>query len=209
MTNVDHAYQFIRSRIILGIYEPGHILSENQLSIRLNMSRTPIREAIKKLENDGLIEQNGQETKVTEISLEELKENYDLRSMLESYALKKNFAHLDKKELAKFSQKFDQVLKQPNWQEYLELDSRFHYFLTNNGKQTTLQKSLDVLAAQTNRMRFAIRDDQHCMKSSIKEIKQIIAAIQANNLVMAINKLDEHIKNVYLWEESFLKSKNK
>lgn len=83
MTNQDKAYKYIKNQIISGKYQPGHVFSENQLSIRLNMSRTPIREAFKKLENDGLIERDGQETKVTEVDSEELKENYELRSMME------------------------------------------------------------------------------------------------------------------------------
>lgn len=75
MTNQEIAYNYIKEQIITGKYQPGHLLSENQMGIRLNLSRTPIREAINALETEGLIERKGQETRVTEITAKELKEN--------------------------------------------------------------------------------------------------------------------------------------
>lgn len=207
MTNEDRAYDYIKSQITSGIYQPGHILSENQMRIKLGMSRTPIREAFKKLENDGLIERNGQVTSVTKISFNELKENYDLRSMMESYALKKNFASLDHSLLSKFETNLQTTLKQEDWTKYLELDEQFHSYLTNTHNDSTLQKELDLLKSQTNRMRYTIQDNQRCMKSSVKEIMAIITAIKENDLPLAIEKLETHIKSVYDWESSYLSSK--
>ncbi|GAA3637898.1 GntR family transcriptional regulator [Lactobacillus hamsteri] len=204
MTNQDQAYKYIKDQIIAGKYQPGHVFSENQLSIRLNMSRTPIREAFKKLENDGLIERNGQETKVTKVDSEELKENYELRSMMEGYALNKSFKNLDRNQLNSFESKFRSALDQKNWQLYLECDEKFHCYLTKSEDKVTLQKELDLLQSQTNRMRYAIRDDQRCMKSSVKEILEIISAIREDDQDQAIKKLRQHIESVYEWESSYL-----
>lgn len=204
MTNQDKAYKYIKNQIISGKYQPGHVFSENQLSIRLNMSRTPIREAFKKLENDCLIERDRQETKVTEVDSEELKENYELRSMMERYALNKSFEKLDHDRLDDFESKFRSALDEKNWQKYLKCDEQFHHYLTESDDKATLQKELDLLQSQTNRMRYAIRDDQRCMKSSVKEILAIIAAVREDNREKAIKKLRSHIESVYAWESSYL-----
>lgn len=205
MTNEDRAYEYIKSQIIAGKYKPGHIFSENQMCIKLDMSRTPIREAFKKLENDGLIERQGQTTLVTQIDLAELQENYDLRSMIEGYALKQSFNSLDHNELKKFETEFHKVLQDKDWGKYLQLDEQFHHYLTKSDDKITLQKELDLLQSQTNRMRYAIRDDQRCMKSSVQEILDIIDAIKEHNLQKAIEELQNHIKSVYSWELSYLK----
>lgn len=204
MTNEDRAYQFIKSQIISGKYRRGHVLSENQMCIKLDMSRTPVREAFEKLENDGLIERDGQETRVTQIKKEELRENYDLRSMLEGYALEKSFSNLDKSKLEKFRMGFTNALGSKNWEDYLRLDEQFHHFLTKNDDQSTLQKSLDLLQSQTNRMRYAIRDDQRCMISSVDEILKIIDAIADNDRDEAVRRLNKHVKSVYDWEAEYL-----
>ncbi|MCT7688223.1 GntR family transcriptional regulator [Lactobacillus crispatus] len=64
MNNQEKAYLFIKDQINTGHFKPGHLLSENQTRIKLNMSRTPIREAIreaiKQLENEGLLVRQGQ-----------------------------------------------------------------------------------------------------------------------------------------------------
>lgn len=205
MTNQDQAYDFIKSQIIAGKYQPGHVFSENQMKIRLNMSRTPIREAFKKLENEGLIERSGQETRVTQVDLDELKENYELRSMMEGYALNKSFNKLDHHQLAIFKEDFQKALIEKDWQQYLEFDERFHHYLTESDDKATLQKELDLLQSQTNRMRYAIRDDQRCMKSSVKEIMDIITAVEEDNREEAVINLRKHIESVYQWESSYLK----
>ncbi|WP_103662532.1 GntR family transcriptional regulator [Lactobacillus sp. HT06-2] len=204
MSNEDKAYRYLKQQIINGKYQPGHVLSENQMCIKLNMSRTPVREAFKKLENDGLLERDGQETRVTQVTLAELKENYDLRSMLEVYALKKSFANLDQTRLNDFRLKFEKALNDKDWTSYLELDAQFHQYLTHSNDKSVLQKNLDLLKSQTNRMRYAIRDDQRCMISSVDELLQIIAAIKENNQAKAVAQLNKHVKSVYDWERIYL-----
>ena len=204
MKNQEKAYQAIKEAIITGYYKPGHVLSENQLCIRLNMSRTPVREAIKELENEGLLVINGQKTSVSHITLVELKNNYDLRSLLESYALERNFPNLDVKIAQDYGQKFQAILAKKDWAAYLKLDELFHVFLTENSDNPTLQKALDLLRTQTNRMRYAIVDNNRCMKSSVAEILTIIDAISQQNILAASNALKAHIKNVYEWEQQYL-----
>lgn len=204
MSNQEKAYRFIKEQIITGHFKPGHLLSENQMCIKLNMSRTPIREAIKQLESEGLLTKQGQKTSVSQVTLAELKDNFDLRSLLESYALEKNFPNLDQKLANEYGQKFQTILTRQDWQAYLKLDELFHVFLTENTGNPTIQKTLDLLRTQTNRMRYAIIDNDRCMKSSVKEIMNIIAAIDKKDILAASNALKTHIRNVYDWEVQFL-----
>lgn len=80
------AYNFIKDAIILGKYGPGVRLGEETLAKELNISRTPIREAIKQLEAEGLVVPLKRGVGVRSFTKEDIKEIYDLRSLLESYA---------------------------------------------------------------------------------------------------------------------------
>lgn len=208
MKSDKQAYVYLKGKIVDGIYQPQHEISENQIALNLNMSRTPVREAIKRLENEGLVrQQNGRKTTVTNLKLEELKENFELRSMLEVYALEKSFENLDLATLARFDAEFDSILKKNQWTNYLELDEQFHCFLIQNETENSFQKILDILKNQTNRFRYVISDNTGCMQTSVKEIKKIIDDIKHQNKEKAVMHLKEHIRNVYIGERQDLKNK--
>ncbi|KRN93152.1 GntR family transcriptional regulator [Pediococcus stilesii] len=208
MKNDEQAYIYLKKKIIDGTYQPEHEVSENQIALNLNMSRTPIREAFRRLESEGLVkQQTGRKTIITGLNLEELKENYELRSMLESYALRKSFSNLDLEKLNYFSREFNTVLKKNAWNDYLDLDERFHCFLIQNEGEGSFRRILDILKSQTNRFRYAIEDDTGCMQSSVREIKKIITDIQQQDQEHAVSHLNEHIKNVYISELNYLQNK--
>lgn len=205
MTNQKKAYNYIKEQIITGKYRPGHLLSENQMGIRLNLSRTPIREAINMLETEGLIERNGQETRVTNITAEELKENYDLRSMLEAYALKKNFDNLDEAKLINIKKQLIQAGQEQNWSQYIILDKKLHLYLTSSANDSTLQKSLDLLNNQTDRMRYTIDESKLCVRTCVKELIEIIDTILNKDKNLTIELLQDHISKVFSWESEYFK----
>ncbi|MDQ0163038.1 GntR family transcriptional regulator [Bacillus alveayuensis] len=80
------AYNFIKEAIIHLKYPPGMRLTEESLAKELNLSRTPIREAIKQLEAEGLVVPLKRGVKVRHFTKEDIKKIYDIRTLLESYA---------------------------------------------------------------------------------------------------------------------------
>jgi DNA-binding GntR family transcriptional regulator len=85
---LDHTYQAIRQQLLDGELKAGERVSEQGLAERLGVSRSPVREAIKRLQRDGYFEQvHRYGTIVREPSLEEVAEAYDLRCALEPYAI--------------------------------------------------------------------------------------------------------------------------
>lgn len=80
------AYDFIRNAIIEGDYEPGQRLTEEYLASELNLSRTPIREAIKRLETEGMVTSLKRGVSVRTFHKDDIRQIYDLRALLEGYA---------------------------------------------------------------------------------------------------------------------------
>lgn len=79
-------YQRLRDRILEGSYEAGAALTETTLALDLSVSRTPIREALRRLEQDGLVERGARGMQVRSRSPEEILEIYEVRVVLETAA---------------------------------------------------------------------------------------------------------------------------
>lgn len=86
----EQAYNQIRQDIISGVLEEHERLTEQALAERIGLSRTPVREAIKRLIHEGFIEnQSGYSTRVAKFSFDEAEQIFQLRSMLEGYAIRR------------------------------------------------------------------------------------------------------------------------
>jgi DNA-binding GntR family transcriptional regulator len=108
--SADHAYDAIRLQILNGSVAPGSRLIEVDLARDLQTSRTPIREALRRLEAEGLLEvlpHRG--ARVTEWSLDDLREIYDLRSVLESMAAERAAMRIDDAILAELTSLCDEM----------------------------------------------------------------------------------------------------
>jgi DNA-binding GntR family transcriptional regulator len=85
----ERAYERIKERLLNSEYPPGSFLSERQLAASLGMSKTPVKAALERLESEGLISVSPQQgIVVRELSVREIADQYEIRSVLESYALR-------------------------------------------------------------------------------------------------------------------------
>ena len=84
----DQVYQLLKNEICQGVYEPGYWLQEKELSQRLRVSRSPVREALLQLGRDGLVRNiPNKGVFVREFSIRDIEDVFDLRIMMESFAI--------------------------------------------------------------------------------------------------------------------------
>ena len=97
----ERAYQTIRARIMDGSFPPGAALREEALAAEIGVSRTPVRDALRRLLADGLVESaRNRGTFVAEITTDDLLEVYQLRAMLEGFAARRAASRITPGELA-------------------------------------------------------------------------------------------------------------
>jgi len=95
-------YSILKNSILKSILKPGEKLNQEKIAKQLNVSRMPIRIAIKKLEKDGLVQNKPYKgTRVTSFSNDNIEEIYSIRLILESYALKLSIGLFNKEEIEK------------------------------------------------------------------------------------------------------------
>lgn len=158
--NREYAYRLLRSNIMTLQLPPGTSLNEDEISERLNMSRTPVHEAITKLKGEWLIEvlpQRG--TKVTLIDPVLMKEGYHARSVLDASLLKDNAGKLDNNQL-------QQLLNLLNQQEeaskntvdqidaFIQLDDELHHHMYIFGGRPHIWEATRGLVSHYDRARY-------------------------------------------------------
>jgi DNA-binding GntR family transcriptional regulator len=137
----DHVYLYLYERINNGTLKPGDKINENQLCKDLEVSRTPIREALIKLEDEGYIERLPRRGFVVkEISLGKIKEIYEILGCLEGFAASLAIDRLTEKDLMVMKilvQKMDDAISDKNVHEYFKLQRNFHetYILACGNKE--------------------------------------------------------------------------
>jgi DNA-binding GntR family transcriptional regulator len=129
----DHAYQSIRSLILSGAYQPGQRMTEEELAHRVGVSRTSVRDSLRRLASDGLVRSEpSRGTFVAEMSMAEIEEIFQLRATLEGHASALAALHAkpeDIEELAHISAHIEDLL-----QANLDNDALFAQFQASNNQ---------------------------------------------------------------------------
>lgn len=128
------AYQHIKNGILEGIHAPGQRLTEDFLAAELNLSRTPIREALRRLEAEGLVTTSGRGVSVRAFSTQDVRQIYELRALLEGYAAEHAAVWRDKNDLVQFqlaNERFASAVsaartQTPDIREFVEANRLFH-----------------------------------------------------------------------------------
>ncbi len=150
------AYETIKEKIIQCDYRPNTFLSESLLMKEIDASRTPIREALNKLEQEGFITilpKKG--VMVTSLTLSEVNMAFDTRILLEPYILENYMEYINIEKLKEIKENFRTLLKSsadPN--DFGILDDRFHRIITTACTNKYLNISLSHVFDQSMRIRL-------------------------------------------------------
>lgn len=190
----------IRDAIVTGEYEPGQKLSETALSEYFKVSRTPIREALKQLEREGLVEiipRVG--TCVTKPTEQELKELFTLKEVLEGLAAGL-FAEIGNANEIKKVQKavadMEKALQTSDNKLYVEANSIFHKTILDGANNSKLSYMLNLLLNQIpyNRYVFITIGDPIRREQSLQEHKDILYAIEKGDRMEAEKMMRHHVR---------------
>ena len=195
----DVVFNTLRQAILRGELKPGERLMEIQLANKLGVSRTPIREAIRKLELEGLvlmIPRRGAE--VAEITEKSLRDVLEVRRALEELSVKLACARITEEqieELKEAAKEFETHLKGGDITSYAEADVKFHdiiYHATDNQRLIAL---LYNLREQMYRYRVEYLKREEVHEKLLAEHQYIIEMLEQRNQEKAIEAVCKHIDN--------------
>ncbi|WP_134702259.1 GntR family transcriptional regulator [Ammoniphilus sp. YIM 78166] len=194
----EQVYHILLNMLLDGEFEPGERLVETRLADQLNVSRGPIREAIRMLIKDGLLVQQGNTVIAYRATLEDIIGVYQCRSSLESLAARLSVHHMTEEKITYLTTNISNtriaVLDQ-KVQDIVRLNTEFHDCIiecSHNDSLIQLMKGIrmKIYYMRNNMFRNFYRDDEY-----LAEHQSILDAIQERSEVKAEEMMKVHINN--------------
>ncbi|MBQ4564218.1 MAG: GntR family transcriptional regulator [Lachnospiraceae bacterium] len=194
----DVVFKTLRGAILRGDLKPGQRLMEIQLANQLGVSRTPVREAIRMLELEGLVKMVPRKgAEVAQISEKHLRDVLEVRSALEELAGTLACERMNAEqlyELKRVNRQFMQVIDSENITAIADADENFHLVIYNATGNERLSQMVNGLREQMYRYRLEHIKDRSKREELVKEHEAIIRALEERDPVQARDAIRSHIQ---------------
>ena len=195
----DVVFNTLRQAILTGDFLPGERLMEITLAKRLGVSRTPVREAIRKLELEGLVDMIPRKgAAVARITVSDLKDVLEVRCHLEEFAASIACDRITEEEKAQLTvalKAFEQAIEDKDLRLIAQRDVEFHDVIFRATKNKRLLQIINNLREQIYRYRIEYIKDFGYHETLVKEHKEILDAIFSGNKEAAEKIMRTHIYN--------------
>lgn len=192
-------FESLREAIINGHLKPGERLMEIQLADEMGVSRTPVREAIRKLELEGfvvMIPRKG--AYVAGISLKDIADVFEIRAALESLAAALAAERITEDELEALERslvKVSECTEANDLDSLIVVDTDFHDILYKASRNERLVQIVSNLREQIQRFRMTSLSQPGRLKDTIEEHRKLVEALSERNIELARTLAREHIEN--------------
>ncbi len=190
-----NVYQALMRQIILLEQKPGAVIREKELMEAFEVSRTPVREALMRLEMDGLVRIiPNVGTFVEEVSFQQLKDVFEIRSHLVLLAGNLAAARITDEEITEIRRRIEDMRSTQETKELIRLDGEIHQIINNATRNELLIKMLNGLHDQAVRIWTFSGAAGGYWKNLEKEFNDIAAALEQHDEEMTARLLEEHTK---------------
>ena len=197
MTRVDDAYARLKDEIRTNRMPPGFQASEPEIALRLGMSRTPVREALIRLESEGLVElipRRG--ARVLPININDMREIYEILTSLEpdvaGNVAAKNPTEAELSPLEEAAADMEKALADDDLDAWADADDRFHHHLLDLHGNRRLREFVLALNDQVHRTRIVTLRLRDKPVKSNREHREIVEHIRAGDADAARNAFRAH-----------------
>nr|WP_307990971.1 GntR family transcriptional regulator [uncultured Niameybacter sp.] len=194
----DIVFQTIRKAILNGELEPGERLMETQLGEKLGVSRTPIREAIRKLELEGLVVMVPRKgAQVAQFTIKDIEDVLQVRASLEALAAKLACKHMDERSFLKLQliiTEYEYAAKEDDIEVMIQKDIEFHDTIALASQNDKLIQLYNNMREQVQRYRIAYLKNTEQSNAVIAEHNEILKALKDGEEEVAAKLATKHIE---------------
>lgn len=197
----DQIFEQLERDILTGKYQRGEVLSELRLSAELGVSRTPIREAVRRLEQENILKETGRGMVVIGISREDMQDMYEIRLRIEGLAASRAAANISDEQLKQMEQTLDlqsfYIDKQEgdSAEQIRDMDSRFHELIYESSGSRAFHETLSALHRKIMKYRSASVSKHSRALLSLEEHRAIYNALAAHDSEAAEKAALKHVVN--------------
>ncbi|MDY3332138.1 MAG: GntR family transcriptional regulator [Pelistega sp.] len=198
LTAADQAYAYVINALTEGTMQPGTRVREAELASAIGISRTPIREALNRLINEGLVSNDPRRGLIiTELDQTMVGELYEMRRVLESTAAGLAARHATDVEISVLRTLMENDAKATTAQEISKNNKMFHQVLYKCGHNRYLLKTLQALQNSMLLLGSSTLENKTRSDHAHKEHQQIVEALEARDPERAAKVASDHISNAY------------
>jgi DNA-binding GntR family transcriptional regulator len=196
----DWAYGELRRYIIEGVLPPGTRLVESKITESLRISRTPLREALRRLEQEGLLERHlGGGLRVTDVSMDEIHEIMDMRALLEGHCAALAAAGISADEMAQLVQAHHEAVRAIHSHDLAaltEANTQFHEGIVGAARAPRFTAIIDGIRESVLRFRSEALSDELTRQHSFEQHTEILRLLQAGDATGVEALMREHIRDI-------------
>ena len=200
MKNVAHEkiFRTLRDRIVYLEYPPGKLIPEKELCEEFGVSRTPLREAIKKLKEMKLVNvipRYG--TYVSPVDINEVRSAFEVKIKLEGLAgevAAKRITHDKLDEMKALIREADVLLKEDGHRHLIEIDTRFHEIIYTATQNPILQEILENLHSRCARLWNSALSGLIPVSIIINQLKEIYSSLEHRDRERASQLMEQHVR---------------
>ena len=192
----DQVFERLENDIIQGVFPRGEILTELKLVERMGVSRTPIREALRRLEAERLIADSGKGSMVLGITEDDILDIMNIRQHIEglaTYYATVNMTAEGREELSHIVDLQEFYYSKGDLEHLRQVDDEFHDAICRLSRRTVIYDTLSPLLRKTRRYRRMSMQDPERVKKTMREHRAIYDAIMSGNAELAQKLATEHI----------------
>ncbi|NLK18493.1 MAG: GntR family transcriptional regulator [Synergistaceae bacterium] len=199
-TSADYAYQELRHRIITKQLKPGQRLPEVNIAVQMGVSRTPVREALRRLASEGLviiIPNSG--ARLAAPTLREIQDTFLVREQLECLAISLAAEKIGERHLRRLEEALleeARAIDEKNLETYLEVNEAFHKAVADAGGNRVIAEYVENILARTNAY-VVFYDPFYNAESpvTVDSHKEILMALRAHDVEKSVKLMKRHLKD--------------
>jgi len=199
-TYQQYTYDYVRGQIINLGFKPGEYITDSQIAEKLEISRTPVREAFQRLEKEGLLVNEARKGwRVYMLDLEDIYEIFELKIAIEGMLVHKAAECSDeglRKDLAEALNDMKKATAANDPEIWLQADIHLHNILFLMANNERAEKIIENLNDQWHRLRLGYVALQGRTKTSIGEHEGFVASVLAGDAEKAETQMHEHLARV-------------
>lgn len=197
----DQIYPLVRTLILTGVIRPGEPIDEKAIAAQLAVSRTPVREAVKKLSDENLVEVIAQSaTRAARIDRKEIEEAFLIRRALEmesaaQAAPRMGQQHADR--LSDILMRHARAIERQHYVEAIEQDDQFHRYITEISGLPRLWRTIEISKAQLDRCRHLMLPRAGQAEATLEQHREIIRGLNSRDAERARQAMRDHLEAAY------------
>ena len=197
----DQIYPLIRDLILTGVIKPGDAIDEKEIAAQLAISRTPVREAVKKLSDEHLVDVVAQSgTKVARIDAHEIEQAYLIRRSLEMECAAQAAPHMNDihtESLHDILRLHERAIEQGKFVKAIGIDDSFHRYIAQVAELPRLWHMVEISKAHLDRCRHMLLPKAGEAAATLEHHRLIIRALNTKEAETARNAMRHHLDKSY------------